>query len=431
MTPERNKITCADVLDYLRSLPDKCVDCVITSPPYYGLRDYSANGQIGLEPTLREYIEAMVVIFFEVMRVLKPTGTCWVNMGDSYNSSPAGKNPGGFQGAAMQRNDGYDNSQPRSDKSFKGGYRDGLKPKDLMLVPHRLAIALQEAGWWVRSDIVWHKPNPMPESVTDRPTKSHEYVFLLTKRARYFYDQEAVRESHLVGTGGRQRAAIRGSFVYSEVSRKYKSRNTTPESLGNANSGLYLSGYNPAGRNRRSVWTIATESFSGAHFAAFPQKLVEPCLLAGCPREVCAECGAPVVRVVEIKKASQENRNKIAKETGWGFQRGSRDLREGESESTGRTRSVQDMFDSIGKTRTTTGFRPTCDCNAGFVPGLVLDPFMGSGTVALVAIRHGRDYIGCDISPEYVAMAERRIADFDPFQPVEHETGEVQLSLFG
>jgi len=415
----RNKITCADVLDYLRSLPDDSVDCVITSPPYYGLRDYSADGQIGLEPTLQEYIASMVTVFEEVKRVLKTTGTCWVNMGDSYSGS--GKGGGG---GSINHNDA---GQKVTKNNQKRTAAYGFKLKDLMLVPFRLAIALQEAGWWVRSDIIWHKPNPMPESVTDRPTTAHEHVFLLSKRARYFYDAEAVREPIVESTIGRGKVAFGGA-----KGRNYVPEKTDPNYRGGSEQWGRTFDYKEScsnGRNKRSVWTVATQPYSGAHFAAFPQKLVEPCLLAGCPREVCSKCGAPVERVVEKEKIEVEE---------WKPANGkSRDL--DKNFSTTRLRGNLQRYRDTGRdhdnpfpSRITTGFRPTCDCDAGFVPGLVLDPFMGSGTVALVSIRHGRDYIGCDINPEYVSMAQKRIADFDPYQatPV-GDDGEVQLSLFG
>jgi len=384
----RNKITCADVLDYLRSLPDECVDCVITSPPYWGLRDYGVAGQLGLEPTVGEFVAKMTAVFREVRRVLKPTGTLWLNMGDCYaNDGKWGGSTGGKHASGLHGSSGIG----------RGKVITGLKPKDLVGQPWRLAFALREDGWWLRSDIIWHKPNPMPESVTDRPTKSHEYIFLLTKRERYFYDADAVREKS----------------TYPEDNRKARSKNGNKRLPTEVIAGVRPGSQTYPRRNRRTVWTVATQPYSGAHFAAFPQKLVEPCLLAGCPREVCSKCGAPVVRVVEVSPMiiERSNRGKLLGKYG----------------NTAASGKMVKPHES-----TTTGFRPTCDCDAGFVPGLVLDPFMGSGTVALVAIRHGRDYIGCDISPEYVEMAERRIADFDPYQPTPvGDDGDVQLSLFG
>ena len=207
-------------LDVLRLLPSNSVQCVITSPPYWGLRDYSINGQIGLEPTLQEFINHLVTVFNEIKRVLKDDGTLWLNIGDGYTSG----------------NRGYravDKKNPARAMSVRPDTPTGLKPKDLQGIPWRLAFALQDDGWYLRSDIIWNKPNVMPESVKDRPTKSHEYLFMLTKSEQYYYNYEASKEI----------------------------------------------GLNGAYRNRRTVWNINTQSIHEAHFATFPQKLVEPCLL--------------------------------------------------------------------------------------------------------------------------------------------------------
>ena len=266
------KIHRGDCLKTLAKLPDRSVQCVVTSPPYWGLRDYGVAGQIGLEPTPEEYTARMTAVFREVRRVLRDDGTCWVNMGDSYANTgckDSGK-VGGFTGerirhlaAGIPYNTGIQDSQPRS-------IPPGLKPKDLCGIPWRLAFALQADGWYLRSDIIWHKPNPMPESVTDRPTKAHEYVFLLTKSARYFYDAEAVREE--------QTGDVRG--------RKIKCFPKTQEpGLGiRANSSwqMAVEGHKDlGGRNIRTVWTITPKPFKGAHFATFPPALVERCVKAG------------------------------------------------------------------------------------------------------------------------------------------------------
>jgi len=208
-----------------RSIPlaDKSVHCCVTSPPYWGLRDYGTAEQLGLEDTPEAYVANMVEVFREVRRVLRDDGSLWLNLGDSYASSPAS---GGEQSATMTG--GEHKRTPRTRYTRP----PGLKPKDLVGIPWRVAFALQADGWYLRSDIIWHKPNPMPESVRDRPTKAHEYLFLLTKSKRYYYDADAI---------------------------------------------------NPAGRNKRSVWTVATAPYAGAHFAVFPPKLIEPCILAGCP----------------------------------------------------------------------------------------------------------------------------------------------------
>ena len=278
-------ILVGDVFARLADLPDESIDCVVTSPPYWGLRDYGVDGQIGLEPTLGEHLDVMVRVFREVRRVLKRSGTLWLNYGDCYATSPNGRS------AADQKAAGTDDRTFR-DKPFStiGGV---FKPKDLLMIPNRLAIALQEDGWWVRSEIVWHKPNPMPESAKDRPTTSHEKVFLLTKAERYFYNADAIREGFESGEdvntfrGG---AYVKGARGNSDMGRRaivgnrkrgVPSRHEVYAS--SDQSGLDLVGRG-MGRNARNVWTIATKPFAAAHFATFPPELAERCLQAGCPK---------------------------------------------------------------------------------------------------------------------------------------------------
>ena len=254
-----------DALSVLKTIPDQCINTCVTSPPYWGLRDYGVEGQIGLEPTLQEYVEALVEVFREVRRVLRPDGTLWLNLGDSYN------------GARMNRSGqhGYKDGRSNRDKRFSVGGVEGLKPKDLVGVPWRVAFALQADGWYLRSDIIWHKPNSMPESVTDRPTKAHEYIFLLAKSRRYFYDADAIREPHA-------EASIARWSDGGEDTDNTKYRKERPDtSVGNLRNGS--NPLHPAGRNKRSVWTVPTQPFPEAHFAVFPPALITPCILAGCP----------------------------------------------------------------------------------------------------------------------------------------------------
>jgi DNA modification methylase len=240
------------------------VHCVVTSPPYWGLRDYGVPGQLGLEPTPKEYVADMVAVFREVRRVLRADGTVWLNLGDSYARQ------GGKTDGLPRHWDGRENDPSGMHAKRSLASEFGAKPKDLIGIPWRVAFALQADGWYLRSDIIWAKPNPMPESVTDRPTKSHEYVFLLSKSARYFYDADAVREAD----GGR------GS---GQVARKYRiDAGGNPNHPGNQGYAVPWEP-NSAGRNLRSVWTIATQPYPGAHFATFPEALVEPCVKAGCP----------------------------------------------------------------------------------------------------------------------------------------------------
>ena len=288
-----------DVLAVLPTLPEASVHCCITSPPYWGLRDYGVDGQLGLEPTPDAYVARMVQVFREVRRVLRDDGTLWMNMGDSYAGGGRGGNPTAasstLQGSlasqeaarvkrrmtSSRRRD--DAEIPRSDVAVPG-----LKTKDLVGMPWRLAFALQADGWYLRQDIIWHKPNPMPESVRDRCTKAHEYIFLLSKSERYYYDFEAMQEpvsgtAHARGSGVNAKIAVpagwdtsKGEGGHGSIHRS-GARPRQNVSFSSAVKDLVER------RNRRSVWTVATAPFADAHFATFPPKLIEPCVLAGCP----------------------------------------------------------------------------------------------------------------------------------------------------
>jgi DNA modification methylase len=357
------------------ALADGVVHCVVTSPPYWNLRDYGIAGQIGLETTIEAYVAAMVEVGREVRRVLRDDGSFWLNLGDSY-ASQEGPEPK----QTKWKVNGASNTQNGGQSRNPGS----LKPKDLCMIPARVALALQADGWWLRSDIIWHKPNPMPESVTDRPTSAHEYLFLLTKSARYFYDAEAVRVP---------------------LARKWDPKtngdswaHTSKQPVG-SKAGHHSGDYpepNPNGANRRSVWTIATESYKGAHYATFPRALVSPCILAGTSaRGVCRECGKPWERVVERSKSIITKPRPFSKN-------GNDDRND-----TGRIYEETET--------TTTGWRPTCTCNAPIVPAIVLDPFCGSGTTGQVAHDLGRRFVGIDLSASYLAYnalprAERKTA---------------------
>jgi DNA modification methylase len=315
----------------------------------------------------------------EVRRVLRPDGTLWLNLGDCYatGGGKAQRAGGGGQG------DRWDKYGPRGYQgSGETGFQpnrmpqSGLKPKDLVGIPWRVAFALQDDGWWLRRDNVWHKPNPMPESTTDRCTSAHEYLFHLTKSARYFYDGEAIEECAKVkphAPGTKNLSQIKGN----------RDPALEPDRVW-ANDGK---------RHKRSVWTIATSPYPEAHFATFPPALVEPCILAGTSAKgVCPCCGAPWQRIVRK-----------------GDPVGRRDK--------GSVDQFVDLNDGRAGQRpvTTIGWRASCDCAAGGkytdpIPATVLDPFLGAGTTALVAERLGRDCIGIELSPAYAAMAERRTA---------------------
>ena len=264
------RILIGDVREQLRLLPADHFDCVVTSPPYWGLRDYGVAGQIGLERTLGEHLAVMVDVFNEVRRVMKPTATLWLNYGDCYATTPNGKS------AAAYKADGSDDRTFR-DKPFStiGGV---LKAKDLCMIPNRLAIALQEAGWWVRSEIIWHKPNPMPESIKDRPGTSHEKVWLLAKSERYFYDAAAIAEPAIYAGDTRHLRTDR-----TQVEREKPKQDGHGRRHEGFNSRYFTGNPQAETRNKRNVWTIGTQPFSEAHFATFPPELAETCIKAGCP----------------------------------------------------------------------------------------------------------------------------------------------------
>ena len=255
-----------DSLKMLKTLGDKSVQTCVTSPPYYGLRDYGVDGQIGLEETPEEYIQRLVEVFREVKRVLKDDGTLWVNIGDTYSSTlnHGNRNNEDFKDWKQSTNKG----STSIDYTKFSLSNMGLKPKDLIGIPWMLAFALRADGWYLRQDIIWHKPNPMPESVTDRCTKSHEYIFLLSKSKKYYFDHEAIKEK-----------SVQGDSKVRDRDKPNAKFNNTPGRTRMA--GLTRNDYPK--RNKRDVWNVAVIPFKGAHFATFPKALIEPCILAGCP----------------------------------------------------------------------------------------------------------------------------------------------------
>jgi len=260
-----SEIIHGNCLEVLKSLDENSIDCCVTSPPYWGLRDYGVGGQFGLESTPDEYVQKLVEVFREVKRVLKDEGTLWLNLGDSY----CGSNSAGIE----DNKSAGKGSRKTVVKEKPNKIIDGLKPKDLVGIPWRVAFALQADGWYLRSDIIWHKPNPMPESVRDRPTKAHEYIFLMSKSPRYYYDQDAIREPYSEPVnrwGGQHIRNVKNKSSWDEATGQltHRQRNMRP---------------NPNGRNKRTVWTVPTKPFKDAHFATFSPDLIEPCILAGCP----------------------------------------------------------------------------------------------------------------------------------------------------
>jgi len=573
-----NTIHCGDALEWLKTLPDECVQCCVTSPPYWGLRDYGVKGQLGLEKTPEEYVETMTEVFREVRRVLRKDGVCFINLGDSYFGSGKGlyrdgrshgtegkkqrTNAGsigvrhgpscdisdtipqdcplhdsiwnhpcdGCQAASVlhslhkdrsvasapsgdsrapsqahtesahdhlpkSRSSGQkptrqsfsakqdqqhiqapsreqhpasqlsrpDESSQRhreashqSDNSFSSpplpasctrdapqsehmisvpgvspkdvlsmsgqhanrldsiatagafaAHTSGmalsscpyrhftipfhhcqLKPKDLVGIPWRLAFALQADGWWLRSDIIWHKPNPMPESVTDRPTKSHEYIFLMSKAAKYYYDAEAIKESQItpLDTKAHQTFGAPGGKAEKVYGAKVSGNKWEPS----------------GSRNKRDVWTIATHPFKEAHYATFPPKLIEPCIKTGTSeRGCCQRCGAPHTRIVEKGNLVPDNPGYKPR----GNKRGGSFVKNAMTPA-----GSSQGHPNFHYEQTTVGWQQSCKCDDGKPqPCIILDPFMGSGTTAMVAQGLGRDFIGCELNPNNVKMAKRRI----------------------
>ncbi|WP_405124386.1 DNA-methyltransferase [Pseudomonas alloputida] len=363
---QQHRILVGDCIEMMRTLPDQSVHTCITSPPYFGLRDYGVDGQIGLEASPREFIDSLVAVFREVRRVLRDDGTIWVNMGDSYAGSwgAHGRDDMGLGSSSLSAR-----QIAFSARRKKQANHGGFKPKDLMGMPWRLAFALQDDGWYLRQDIVWAKPNPMPESVRDRCTKAHEYLFLLSKSPKYYFDQDAIREPANLNGKGSAASFRGGAYVDGATFDNSNGGNRTvvgnvvprnngvgwghgydadpkPRTVGSKRNSFaretkYTGGdHGQTGqhrpdreainydttRNKRSVWTVATNGFKGAHFATFPPDLIRPCVLAGAPRG-----------------------------------------------------------------------------------GLVIDPFGGAGTTALVAMQEGRQSVICELNPEYAALARKRL----------------------
>lgn len=286
-----------DVRDVLAGLPEGSVDCCVTSPPYWGLRDYGHTGQIGLEATPDEYVAVMVAVFREVGRVLKPSGTLWLNLGDSYARDPGkgGSGPNGkhdfIPDYGKAREIVKDKRLPRGEGRWGGGnvVAPGLKQKDLCGIPWRVALALQADGWYLRCDIIWHKPNPMPESVTDRPTRAHEYVFLLSKSPRYHYDAEAIQEpARWFGPNGQPKSGphagqMKGCAGKGHTPATWEERKAAGAGPGNVGRSVSHELGDGLTRNARSVWAIQTVQYAEAHFATFPIELPLRCIRASCP----------------------------------------------------------------------------------------------------------------------------------------------------
>jgi DNA modification methylase len=363
------QVLIGDCIESMRSLPDNSVHMCVTSPPYWGQRDYGNDGQIGLEKDPEEFIEKLVNVFREVRRVLRDDGTLWLNLGDTYASGKSRYSHREHSMLGGTRNDGKLGALQDGKRACVKNH-EYLKDKDLIGIPWRVALALQRDGWWLRQDIIWAKPNCMPESVKDRCTKNHEYVFLLTKSASYFYDNEAIK------------VKIKGE----EHSKK----------------------------NKRSVWTVSPKAFRGSHFAVYPPELIEPCILAGTSAGgCCSKCGSPYDRITEMKDIGVTNAMKRAGGNREGKYEGEdlKDYKTGNmTDSTPRT-VKQRTLDAMSKVKVTIGWQPMCECDTDSIPCTVLDPFGGSGTTAAVALKHHRKSIMCELNPEYASLMPKRIKE--------------------
>ena len=396
----RWQILTGDAMATLQSLASASVHCCITSPPYWGLRDYGTAGQLGAEATPEQYVNRLVAIMREVRRVLRDDGTLWLNLGDSYAANRS------YQVESTKGGPKHGGAQAKIGGSV---VPVGLKAKDLVGIPWRTALALQADGWYLRADIIWHKPNPMPESVTDRPTRAHEYIFLLSKTAHYFYDADAIREpfKHPAMAVKALARRLEGELLPSRYS-----------TLSGRNDGgaRYKKGHgypsnHQAGRNRRSVWTIPGGHYKGAHFATFPIALVEPSIKAGTSeRGVCGECGTPLIRATEINRGGPSTRAGRA-DAGGSNCEGVSFM--GGANPTGAA-GGSDTRGMASTERRTVGWLTACDHGATVAPAVVLDPFSGAATTGVAAMRLGRKYIGIEINPAYAEMGARRIEQDAP-----------------
>ena len=350
MSGVRNRILVGDVRDRLAEIGDQSVDCVITSPPYFQLRDYGARGQIGLEPAVEGWVDELRLVLNGLVRVLKPSGSLWLNLGDTYS-----------------RHTKY-----------------GAAPKSLMLAPERLLLALADNGWVVRNKVIWAKTNPMPHGVSDRLSNSYDVVYFLTRGPRYFFDLDAVRLPHR--SAGRRRRD--GIYPPDRASAPlWRQRGGGNRGL----AALHARGEvgHELGKNPGDVWHLPAANYKGAHFATFPAALVERPLLASCPELICDSCGTPFRRLIHAR----------------------REERAGPQRAPGREARVLRYRRAYSVIRQRGPLVPRCNCGSTARPGVVLDPFFGAGTVGLVAERHGRDWLGIEINPAYAKIAEQRIAD--------------------
>lgn len=436
----------------LKTFKDKSVHCVVTSPPFFGLRDYGTafwvggdhlcshnpqkpdggdrsdrtlplgrgglyksvcglcgavreDMQIGLELSPKEYVDRLVGVFREIKRVLRDDGNVWLNLGDSYSGSGKGQTADGC-------------ADPKNTKvvgmKLNNKVNTGLKPKDLIGIPWMVAFALRADGWYLRQDIIWKKDNPMPESVTDRCTKSHEYIFLLSKSQKYYFDNEAIKE--VANYDGRTDTTIKGSIKYAEAVVPGQPKQTftvkETECWQRDESGTCM-------RNKRDVWTVNTLPYIGAHFATFPPDLITPCILAGTSQfGVCSVCGSPYVRVLDKKRM---RRNELDPD----------DPRYRPNTYDGEYSDINGKGDAGYSFTKTLRWEASCSCGADVIPATVLDPFVGSGTTLYVSRFLGRSGIGIDLNPANLSLIEQRVLDQKPVKPSKQDSRQINIFDLG
>ena len=370
-----NQIICGDALETLKLLPDSSIDEVVTSPPYWGLRDYQVDGQLGLEQTFDEYIFKLCNIFDEVKRVLKPTGTLFVNLGDTYG----GSGNGSWNAPVEKRGKQY-RKTINIDQEYLAPPRKSSQnlAKSLCLIPFRFAIEMQNRGWIIRNVIIWHKPNAMPQSVKDRFTVDFEYIFFFVKSKRYYFEQQFESLVYF-DKRGNQRIEYNGKLS--------KAKKNNIKGIQTA----YMGQNQELGKNKRCVWSIPTKPFDEAHFATYPEDLVKPMILAGCPEYVCTKCGKPREKIYarELVKSGKPSDRKVA-------------IINNVSDTSCFRTNDEYTFVENGYT--------DCGCNAEFTKGIVLDPFGGAMTTAVVAKKLNRNWIMIEINPEYIEIGKKRLS---------------------
>ena len=468
-----NKIEFGDCREIMKRWKEEGVkvQTVVTSPPYFGLRDYGHDGQIGLEETVGEYVANIVDVFADVWNILEDDGTVWLNLGDSYYNYRPGK------GQALNKQTVSNTNQDLPTTcARRGNKQEGLKEKDLIGIPWRVAFALQDFGWYLRQDIIWHKPNPMPESVRDRCTKAHEYIFLFTKNPQYYFDNEAIKEPSV------NKESYKGRRKRSAMTEKSE---IIMDKFGATRNGFknIEEGKTYPIRNKRSVWTVTTKPYKGAHFATFPKELIEPCIKAGCPKKICVSCGASYQRQKKVEKnltleevelirnniietnkerkpyaiLDAEFRNQVVEYRNLPdhnelkeylqFNKNLVKLTIDQIESAFGTQAPHHWFEKNGSypskedwlklkqmlllddkydiamteifyksglkgvnSYIDEGLIKQCKCETNETKaGIVFDPFMGSGTTAQVAKELGRQYLGCELNPEYKKLQDERL----------------------